>query len=119
MPTLTPLAMKIRKLRTARGLKQVEVAAALDLSRGSYAMIETGADTPGREAMIRIADFFGVSLDWLEDRLHKVTAPDAGQVVKDLGEIGLLHFWRGLSADQKLLMTRMLGNLSPGAINAA
>lgn len=119
MPTLTPLAMKIRKLRTARGLNQVEVATAVNLSRGAYAMIETGADTPGREAEIKIADFFGVSLDWLEDRLDKVTAPDAGQVVKDLGEIGLLHFWRGLSADQKILVTRMLGNLSPNSVTAA
>lgn len=119
MPTLTPLAMKIRKLRTARGLNQVEVAAAVSLSRGAYAMIETGADTPGREAEIKIADFFGVSLDWLEDRLDKVTAPDAGQVVKDPGEIGLLHFWRGLSADQKILMTKMLGNLSPNSVTAA
>ena len=82
-------------------------------------MIETGADTPGRLGMIRIADFFGVSLDWLEDRLDKVTAPDAGQVIKDPGEIGLILFWRGLSADQKILMTKMLGNVNSAPASAA
>lgn len=103
------LGDRIRLLRKKRGEVQAVVAEAVGVSRGAYTAIETGGDAPGRETLIAIADYFGASLDWLEGRTHKITAPECGQLVEDPDELALLAFWRSLTVEQRELMTRMLG----------
>ena len=58
---------KIRQLRKARHLTQVEVAKEVGLSARGYQDLELGAK-PGFDNLLHIADFFDVSVDWLMDR---------------------------------------------------
>jgi transcriptional regulator with XRE-family HTH domain len=57
---------KLRILRQRRGLTMRELAEALDLrSHGTIGDLESGKSQPSIELIIKIADFFGVSLDQL------------------------------------------------------
>ena len=62
-------AEKIRTLRKERHLTQAEVAVQVGLSARGYQDLELGAK-PRYDALLHIADFYGVSVDWLMDRTH-------------------------------------------------
>ncbi|MGM1371940.1 helix-turn-helix transcriptional regulator [Bacillus cereus group sp. BceL291] len=51
------------KLRENKGLKQFEVAKKLDISSNYYCEIENGKKNPRWNIAMRIAEFFGVSVD--------------------------------------------------------
>ena len=59
------LAEKILKLRTARGLSQGDLAEALEVSRQSVSKWETGQSVPDLDKIIKLADLFGVTTDYL------------------------------------------------------
>ena len=58
---------KIRQLRKDRHLTQAEVAKEVGLSARGYQDLELGAK-PRYDALLHIADFYGVSEDWLMGR---------------------------------------------------
>lgn len=59
------LSEKILRLRTARGLSQGELAEKLEVSRQSVSKWETGQSTPDVDKIIKLADLFGVTTDYL------------------------------------------------------
>lgn len=61
------LRKKIRLLRSERHLTQADVAEQVGLSARGYQDLELGAK-PRYDALLRIADFYGVSVDWLMGR---------------------------------------------------
>lgn len=62
---MNTLGHKIKTLRKEKQLTQVEVAAAIGVSRPFLTAIENGREYPGRETLRATANFFNVSLDWL------------------------------------------------------
>ena len=58
---------KIRQLRKDRHLTQAEVAKEIGLSARGYQDLELGAK-PRYDALLHIADFYDVSVDWLMGR---------------------------------------------------
>ncbi len=62
------LSDKLRKLRLQKGLKQSDLAKKLSLSSVRYNQYETGKRMPDYELLIKIADYYGVTLDYLLDR---------------------------------------------------
>ena len=58
---------KISQLRKERHLTQAEVAKEVGLSARGYQDLELGAK-PRYEALLHIADFYDVSVDWLMGR---------------------------------------------------
>jgi len=57
---------KLRALRQRRGMSLRDLATALDFrSHAHLARIEMGEKTPSAELIVRLADFFDVSLDQL------------------------------------------------------
>ena len=60
-------ADKIRVLRKEKKLTQAEVAKEVDLSARGYQALELGAK-PRYDALLHIADFYDVSVDWLMGR---------------------------------------------------
>lgn len=59
------LSEKIRALRKKSGLSQDELAERLDVSRQAVSKWELGSAMPTADKLVDIADFFGVSLDYL------------------------------------------------------
>ena len=60
-------SQKIRQLRKDRHLTQAEVAKEVGLSARGYQDLELGAK-PRYDALLHIADFYDVSVDWLMGR---------------------------------------------------
>ncbi len=52
----------LKELRRSRKMTQREVANALKLSKSAWAMYESGDRSPRDEAKIRIADYFGTTV---------------------------------------------------------
>ena len=59
------LGEQIYKYRTAKGLSQLELAEALDVSRQSISKWETNVAVPELAKLVKMADLFGVTLDEL------------------------------------------------------
>lgn len=59
------LGERIVSLRNARGISQADLAEAMEVSRQSVSKWETGASTPDLDKLVRLAEYFGVSLDQL------------------------------------------------------
>lgn len=66
---------RLKNLRKQKDLTQTELANLLNLSHGAIAMWETGKRQPDNDTLLRIADFFGVTVDYLLGRDEK-TPPD-------------------------------------------
>ena len=60
--------MRLKQLRTERGMSQVRLAMELSVSQHTISRYETGEREADYAMLIRIADFFGVSVDYLLER---------------------------------------------------
>ena len=56
---------KLKKARINTGFTQREVAKELGIKQPTLACYETGRSQPDIETLGTLADFYGVSLDWL------------------------------------------------------
>lgn len=64
----------IKSLREDNDLKQREIAAFLGVYQNTYSQYETGVIAFTDQVLIKLADFYGVSVDYLMDRTD-VKAP--------------------------------------------
>lgn len=63
------MRIRIRDLREDRDLKQIDVAQATGIDQRTISNYETGKTIPDAFALIKLADFFGVSIDYLVGRV--------------------------------------------------
>lgn len=61
-------ALKLKELRTAENLSQKDLAAILNVSTGTVGNWEVGAREPGYEMTMKIANYFGITIDELLGR---------------------------------------------------
>ena len=59
---------KLKELRISEGLTQQELSVRLGISRVNYTRYETYKVRPDYETLIKLADFYNVSLDEIFDR---------------------------------------------------
>lgn len=59
---------RIRDLREDRDLRQTDVSKATGIDQKTLSNYETGKTSPDSYALIRLADFFGASIDYLVGR---------------------------------------------------
>ena len=60
----------IRALREDKDIKQREIAEYLGISQNTYSQYETGVIAFTDKVLITLADFYGVSVDYLMDRTN-------------------------------------------------
>jgi methanogenic corrinoid protein MtbC1 len=65
---MVEFSSRLRELRTRRKLRQKDLAEKLGVAQTTVANYEQGSRFPGERILERIADFFGVSLDYLLGR---------------------------------------------------
>ena len=99
------IGSKLQSLRSARGFSQQFVADRLGLKRSTLSNYEIGRRVPSLSDLGRLAEFYGVGLDYFElataDDVQAVlarardvfTSPDVSQEVKDelYREIAMLY----------------------------
>lgn len=59
---------RLKQLRQKKGLTQQEIAELLGVKRNTYSDWENGKTEPNFEMVLKLADLFEVSLDWLFGR---------------------------------------------------
>lgn len=62
------MRIRIRDLREDRDLKQTDVAQGTGIDQRTISNYETGKTIPDAFSLIKLADFFGVSIDYLVGR---------------------------------------------------
>ena len=67
---------RLKEIRQKSGMTQLQLADKLSVERSSITKYETGANMPSDTILIKIADLFNVSLDFLFDHNLPVTKPN-------------------------------------------
>lgn len=101
---------EIRQLRIDLGCTQTEIADKLGVSQQAYANYETKKRQPDQETLVKLADIFNVSVDYLLGREEKAAPQEEQQkpnTIKILGRDGSC-VERQLTDDQIDLMKRMI-----------
>ena len=65
--------MRLRELRKARGISQLKLAMDLNMNQNSISRYETGERQADYQTLIRFADYFNVSIDYLLERTDNPT----------------------------------------------
>ena len=90
----------LKKIRKEKGVTQDQIAQYLNISRAAYTNIENGKRDPDTNTVLRLADYFGVSVDEL---LGRITAYEAGTLVGlQLDERRILIEYRKLNNTGKV-----------------
>ena len=89
--------MKLKELRKENKKSQDEVAKFLNLNQTSYGRYELGTSEPTIDTLCKLADYYGVSLDYLVGRDY---ANEFGYLSED--EKALLSAYRRMNKENKI-----------------
>ena len=64
---------RIRDLREDHDLKQQDMAAILNITQSTYSRYESGLYDPPTDILIKLADFYDTSIDYLLERTDVFT----------------------------------------------
>ena len=62
------ILVRLKELRKARRITQLKLAMDLNLTQNTVSRYETGEREPGIAELVRIADYFHISVDYLLER---------------------------------------------------
>ena len=94
------MSIRLRELREELDLSQTEVAQALYISRQIYNFYENGKRAPKPDMLIKLADFYHVSVDYILDHTPKQKtnrSTASMQQLKTPAEHTLIKKYRSLS----------------------
>ena len=60
----------MKGLREDRDIKQKDIAKVLNVSQNTYSQYETGVISLAAEILIKLSDYYGVSIDYILDRTN-------------------------------------------------
>ena len=60
--------MRLKEIRKKKGISQLKLAMDLHMNQNTVSRYETGEREPGINELIKIADYFNVSVDYLIGR---------------------------------------------------
>lgn len=76
--------MNLKELRKADNLTQEEISKKLNIAKSTYCGYELGISEPSLETLIKLADYYDVSLDYLVGRQY---SNEVGYMTKEQKEI--------------------------------
>ena len=63
--------MRLKELRKSKNISQLKLAMDLNMNQNTISRYETNEREPGITELIKIADYFNVSIDYLLERTDK------------------------------------------------
>ncbi len=60
--------MRLKEIRKSKGISQLKLALEMNTNQNTISRYETGEREPGIAELIKIADYFDVSVDYLLER---------------------------------------------------
>lgn len=88
--------LRLKQLRISRKITQKDFAAILKVPANTYNQWENGKRTPDNEILMRIADYFDVSIDYLMGRSDTLTESNA--VITEQPNIFMIPVFESVSA---------------------
>ncbi len=76
---------RIRQLREERNLRQIDVSAETGIDQKTLSNYETEKTNPDSYALIKLADFFNVSIDYLV--CHEVKEDNKNEIILRLKKV--------------------------------
>ena len=95
--------MRLKELRKQRHISQVKIAMDLNVSQNTISRYETGEREAGYDMLIRIADYFDISVDYL---LERTDDPVWHRRALFLQKMGVLCFISVARAKKRILKIR-------------
>ena len=101
---------RIRQLRNEKGLTQTELGKHLNIGKSTVSQYETDTNMPDSDMILKLAEFFNVSTDFLLCRTNNRRATSSPtlddeitQIMKDLGPDITLQFYdlKGMTQEEK------------------
>ena len=74
------LLPRIKELRESAGISQKKMAEILELHRTQYQRYESGESPVTIEFLMKLADFYGVTLDYIAGRSEDTGAEELGNI---------------------------------------
>jgi transcriptional regulator with XRE-family HTH domain len=74
---------RLKELRKKRGLTQVQLARYMNVADSTLSYWERGEFDPDRESLIKLADYFGVSVDFLLGRTDRPQGGSPPELTED------------------------------------
>lgn len=97
---MATIGERVRLLRKKRGLSQVELAARVGITQGSLSLIETNkTEVPAGETLAALCRVLQTTPDFLI-----AGAGDPDSIESAMQEHELVHLWRDLPQDARLLV---------------
>lgn len=62
------MCLRLREIRRAKGISQLKLAMDLNTTQNTISRYETGEREPGINELIKLADYFNISVDYLIGR---------------------------------------------------
>jgi transcriptional regulator with XRE-family HTH domain len=79
---------RLKELRKAKGLSQEELGKAFGVSRLAYAHWESGKFDPDLETLVKLADYFGTSIDYIyKHDTEPMFSPEEKKTLLEAAEI--------------------------------
>lgn len=113
---------RLKELRDQKGLYQKDIASFLNVAVSTYSYWENGTYEPDQTSLSKLADFFGVTTDYLLGRSSSATAiqdrPDsdlAENFIREYGELfsekefqSYVALYKLMDARQRLFVLGMI-----------
>ena len=85
---------RVKKLRRDKGLTQIQLADELYISESYIALIEADKRNPGMDIMIKLADYFHVTSDYLirgTADISELSSIEWSEMIKGRSDIEISH----------------------------
>lgn len=99
--------LRIKQLREEKGISQLEFAKRINLTQQSVSAYEKGIREPSLDILKAIADFFGVSVDYILGK-SDVRNPDKVEVDMDEVDVAFASGIKGLNETNKMIIKSTL-----------
>jgi transcriptional regulator with XRE-family HTH domain len=100
------LGIRLKELRINSGLKQDDLLKKFSLSSARYSQYETGKRSPDYETLIKFADFYNVSVDYLLGRDKSTSMPAKEEVSQE--DMEILRQIKKLPADKREIIDTVI-----------
>lgn len=104
------MVKNLRKLRMNKGISQKQLADVMGTSQQSVNKYENHDVEPDISALIKLADYFGTSIDYLVGHTSPVNQIIIEEVEPTKEETALIRDYRHLSKDEKESIQLVLKN---------
>lgn len=102
---------KLKELRFEAGLTRAELARALEINQGTLANYENESREADYKTLIKIAGYFGESVDYLIGRTEEIPLSDAFRPLNKK-EKSIINTYRNISGESKDVLYELLIRLA-------